>query len=206
MTTLAIHLKQLYGQFLEDINNISRDGIAIYSIVNDQTVQNDGMAIFKEDYMVGHVSALDSIAHLLLSNNLKDATITIPNPLDNSSNIDLAIKMKKASKKNVNIINNTPFINCELCINATIINSNKKYNYAKLENLKILENSVSKYLENVILNYLYTISKDYNSDVLDFEDILSKSCNTNQELEKYHWDEIYKNSYFKVKVNSNVNV
>lgn len=193
------------GQFITDINNISSNGIAIYSIVDDSTVQNDGIAIFKDDYMVGHVSALDSISHLLLTNDFEKATITITNPLDNSSKIDLSIRTKRHPKKYVNIINNTPFINCELSVNAYIISSKEKYNFAKNENIKILENAVSNYIENIVLNYLYTLSKDYKADILDFKNILSKSCYTNQDLEKYHWEEIYKNSYFNVTVNSTVN-
>lgn len=41
-----------FGQFLNDINNTTNEAIAIYTFVNDDSIQNNGLAIFKDDYMV----------------------------------------------------------------------------------------------------------------------------------------------------------
>lgn len=153
----------------------------------------------------GKTSTLDSIAHLVLTDKLEESLITIPNPFDNSSNIDLAIGIEKDTNKKVNIINSTPFISCEIFIGATIKTSGKNFDYTSPENIELVETETSKYMEKIILDYLYTLSKDYNSDVLAFKDILSQTCLTNQELENYHWDKIYKDSYFEVTVNTNIN-
>lgn len=40
------------GKFLNDINSTANEGIAIYVHVNDDSIQNTGIAIFKDDYMV----------------------------------------------------------------------------------------------------------------------------------------------------------
>lgn len=153
----------------------------------------------------GKTSSLDSIAHLLLTNKLEESLITIPNPFDPSSKIDLAIGIQKKTKKDVEIINNTPFISCELFLGATIKTSGENFDYTTTENIELIETQTSKYLEKIILDYLYTLCKEYESDVLDFQNILSKSCLTNQELENYHWESIYKDSFFKVSVNTNIN-
>lgn len=155
--------------------------------------------------MVGKISSLDSIAHSILINELEESLITIPNPLDNSSNIDLALGIQKPTEKQVNIINNTPFITCEVFVSATIKTSGKNFDYTTSENIELIEAETSKYLENIILNYLYTLSKEYEADVLGFQNILSKSCLTTQELENYHWQDIYKDSFFKVTVDTNIN-
>lgn len=153
----------------------------------------------------GKISSLDAIAHLLILDKLEETLITIPNPFDSTSNIDLALGITKNSKQRVNIINNTPFITCDFFVSATIKTSGKNFDYTTAENIAIVEEQTSKYLEKIILNYLYTLSKEYNSDVLAFKDILSRTCITNQELENYHWETIYKDSYFKVSVNTNIN-
>ena len=180
-----------FGQFLNDINNDFNDAIAIYTFVNDDSIQNSGLAIFKDDYMVGKISSLDAIAHLLVIDKLEESLISIPNPFDSSSNLDLVLGITKNSKQKVNIINNTPFITCEFFVGATIKTSGQNFDYTTTE--------------NIILDYLYTLSKEYNSDVLSFKSILSRTCATNQELENYHWEDIYKDSYFKVTVNTNIN-
>lgn len=41
-----------FAQFLTDINDQFGDGIAIYTTVTDNIIQNNGLAIFKDDYMV----------------------------------------------------------------------------------------------------------------------------------------------------------
>lgn len=41
-----------FAQFLTDINDQFGDGIAIYTTVTDDIIQNNGIAIFKDDYMV----------------------------------------------------------------------------------------------------------------------------------------------------------
>ena len=155
--------------------------------------------------MVGKISSLDSIAHLLIVDKLEESLISIPNPFDSSTKLDLAIGINKNSKQKVNIINNTPFITCEFFIGATIKTSGKNFDYTTTENIELVEKHTSKYLETAISDYLYSLSKDYNSDVLAFKNILSRSCLTNQELDKYHWEDIYKDSYFKVTVNTNIN-
>lgn len=155
--------------------------------------------------MVGKISSLDSIAHSILINQLEESLITIPNPLDNSSNIDLALGIQKPTEKQVTIINNTPFITCEVFVSATIKTSGKNFDYTTRENIELIEGETSKYLENIILDYLYTLSKEYEADVLGFQNALSKSCLTTQELENYHWQDIYKDSFFKVTVDTKIN-
>lgn len=193
-----------FDHFLSKINNSKGDASAIYTYVNDDTIQNNGLAIFKDDYMVGKVTPLHSIVNSILENKLDSALITIPNPLDSSSNIDLELSTQKLTHKEVKIINNTPYIKCEMFLNANIRTSGKTFDYTDSKNIEKVEESASEYLEKISLDYLYLLSKEYNSDVLDFENILSKSCKTNEELENYHFDKIYKDSFFDVKANINI--
>lgn len=193
--------KTTFEEFVTKVNNTLEDSVAIYTYVNNDTVQNAGLAIFKNDKMIGVVDSLDSIAHLIVSNELEEALITIPNPFENSSYIDLDIKNNKNSKIDVSMINNTPFIICNLFLHANIKTSGKKFDYTNNENIKKVEYYGKKYIENFVSNYLYKLSKNYNADVLEFQRILSQKCLTNYELQNYKFNEVFKDSYFKVKVN-----
>ena len=193
--------KTTFDEFVSKTNSNIEDCVTIYSYVNNDTVQNVGLAIFKNDKMVGTVNSLDSISHLLLSNDLLEAIITIPNPFINDSYIDLEIKNYKNSKIDVSIINNTPFITCDLFINANIKTSGKNFDYTKNENIKTVEFYAKNFLQNMISEYLYKISKIYNADVLEFQRNFSKKCFTNSELENYKFREVFKDSYFNVNVN-----
>lgn len=196
--------KTTFDEFLSKVNSKFENSVAIYTYVNNDTVQNMGIALFNGDKMIGTVDALDSISHLILTNELKEAIITIPNPFQDNSYIDLEIKNNKKSNIDVSMINNTPFITCKAYIHANIKTSGKNFDYTKMENIETVNYYATRHLENIISNYLYKISKEYDTDVLGFQKKLSKKCLTNSELENYQFNKVFKDSYFKVKVDLKV--
>lgn len=193
-------VKTTFSDLLSEINDESGDAKALYTFVSEDNIQNIGLAIFKNDYMVGHTSAMDSIAHLLLTDDLEECEITINNPFDENSKIDLEIGIMKNSDIDVEIINNTSFITCDIFITAEIASSGKHFDYTSSENIETVERATEKYLKDIITDYLYTLSKEYNSDILNFKNMYSRKCLTNQDFEKVHFDDIYKDSYFDVNV------
>ena len=193
--------KTTFEEFASKINSPIEDTVAIYTMVNDETVQNSGLAIFKDDKLVGTANALDSIAHLLLTNELKEALITIPNPFETNSYIDLEIKNNKRSKIHTNIINGTPYIVCDLFLHANIKSSGKNFDYTKPENIEIVTRYAEIFIQNITENDLYKLAKDYDTDVLEFQRNLSLKCLTNEELNNYHFKEVFKDSYFTVNPN-----
>ena len=152
----------------------------------------------------GHTSALESIAYLLLDNKLEKSSITIDNPSDENSKLDLEIGIMKNCHKDIQIINNTPYITCEFFVTGNIESSGKKFDYTKSENILKVEKSAEKYLKTLITDYLYKISREYNSDIFNFENMYTKKCLTNKELEAIHFKDIYKDSVFDVTVNVDI--
>lgn len=189
-----------FDSLFSQINNSSGDAISTYTVVEDDAIQNNGLAIFKNDYMVGSVTAMDSVAHLILTNKLEESLITIEDPFDSPEKIDLEITLQKDCDKDVQIINNTPFITCDISIGANIKSSGEHFDYVSDENIKVIEQKATQYLHDLISNYLYTLSKEYNADIFNFQNIYSKKCLTNQDLEKVHFRDIYKDSFFDVNV------
>lgn len=148
----------------------------------------------------GNAYATDSIAHLLITNQLEESIITIDNPFEENSKLDLSLGIRKNCTPSIEIINGTPFISIDFFTGASIKTSGKNFDYTSTENIKLVEEQTKKYLENLISNYLYKLSKDYDSDIFNFQSMYSKKCLTNQELEKIHFDEVYKDSFFDINV------
>ena len=193
--------KMSFEEFAMKINSPIEDCTAIYTHVDDKNVQNAGLAIFKNDKMIGNTSVLDSISQLILTNELKESLITIPSPFNTNDYIDLEIKLNKNSKINVDIINDTPFISFNVFLHANIKTSGKNFDYTNNENIKILNYYGEKYIEKMILNYLYKTAKEYNSDIIGFQKSFSKKCLTTSELKKYKFDKVFKDSFFNANVN-----
>jgi hypothetical protein len=85
-------------------------------------------------------------------------------------------------------------------VKSTIKTSGKNFDYTTSENIEIVEQKTQKYLESLISNYLYKLSKDFNADVFNFQSMYAKQCLTTEDMEKVHFKDIYKDSFFKVNV------
>ncbi len=75
-----------------------------------------GTAVFKNDKLIGELDNVETLCHLIITNKLKKATITIPNPLNHDSNISLSIHLNKQTKSHVELINGFPYIKCNVYV------------------------------------------------------------------------------------------
>ncbi len=197
-------LDSTFTNFFSKINTDQTQATAIYTVVNDDTIQNSGAAIFKDDIMVGTISPLQTISHLLITNELKSCMISIPSPFQENELVDLNLKKCTGSKMEVDLINQTPYISIDLPIKGSINSSGEAFDYTIPENITLVEEAANKYLERLIKEYLYTISKQYNSDTVGFGGMLASKFLTTDEFNKIEWNKIFKDSFFTVKVDTHI--
>lgn len=165
------------------------------------SIENCGIAVFKESKMVGELSSMDAICNLIVSNKLQTCTLSIPSPFNDSSVIDLNIALNKKSKSKVTILNDSPFIEVSVHLNAKIYSIDNSSNYFSKENLGKIQETASGYVSNYLYKYLYKTSKDFNTDINNFYGVAIKKYRTWQDWENLNWNSIYRNSFFKVNVN-----
>ncbi len=194
-----------FGDFFESLHNESIEPIAVYTIISDDTVQPAGIAIFKNEFMVTHVDSLSTIVHSMCINKLDSTTITLDNPFDEDSFVDLDIELYKDTKVSVDIINGSPFITIDVYPKGSIRSSGSVFNYINSDNIKKLESASNSYFSNIIKEYLYSLTKEYNTDVIGFKSVCQAQYLTEDEFEKIHWDEIFQDSFFKVNVKTEIN-
>lgn len=174
------------------------------SFTKNSGAENLGLAIFKDDKLVGEASAIDALCHLIVTNNLKTGLISIPNPFDQSSSIDLAIYKHKNTKKNVEFINNSPYITVDAYVDARVLSVSGNSESLTDENISIIEEGINLYLKDKISEYLYKTSIDFNSDVCGFGRYAINKFLTTEDWDNYNWLDNYKNSIFKINVESSV--
>lgn len=194
-----------FSSFLSNINNDQTQATAIYTIVTEDSVQNSGLAVFKDDKMVGTLSPFHTIAHLIIEDDLESCIITIDNPMNKKAKIDLNLQKLKSSDIDIELINGTPIIEINLFVQATIASSGEEFDYTSISNINAVEKATNEYLEKITKEYLYLISKDYNSDIVGFYGYLASKYLTTDQFDKVHWNEIFKDSYFNVNISTRVN-
>ena len=130
-------------------------------------IKNQGLAIFKDDKLIGEISREETLCYMLVSGKLKDAVINIPSPFEDADYVSLNISSVH-SKNKVEIKNGTPFITCNISLSARVLSSTKTSNYLSKENSLALEYATNSYLNANITDFLYKTSKELKSDFIGF--------------------------------------
>ena len=198
-------IQSTFGDFFQALDNDYYNPSCIYASVNKNTVQTNGIAIFKQATMIGHIDVSNSISHLIVTNDLETCTITIDNPFEENEKLDLEISLYKNTDINIDIINGSPLITLTIYPEGTIKSSGSIFNFINSNNIKSVEHATTNYLEKILKDYLYIISKKYNSDIVGFKGIYQSTFLTKEEFDKIHWDKIFKDSYFKINLNTKIN-
>ena len=130
-------------------------------------IKNQGLAIFKDDKLIGEISREETLCYMLVSGKLKDAVINIPSPFEDADYVSLNISSVH-SKNKVEIKNGTPFVTCNISLSARVLSSTKASNYLSKENSLALEYATNSYLNANITDFLYKTSKELKSDFIGF--------------------------------------
>ena len=164
-------------------------------------IENMGIAVFKSDKLVGTLSAEETLAHLLLTNQLKSCNISIPDPDDESKKIDLFLTSNHTAKIQVSILNGTPFVKSHLTVNAKLASvdalSKDTTPESSEQRLKKIEESAEHYLETLLSNYCYKTAKEFHSDIAGFGRHAIQNFKTSDEFDEYDWLNHYQDTFFE---------
>lgn len=186
-------------------SNIDVQSRSLVSHPDESAVETLGLAVFNHDKLVGTLSANQTMAYQLITNNFNYCTLNMPSPFSKDETLDLYLSTLKNPKIKVRIVNGSPFVEVNLYITTRLLSFNSN-NISTLteENLYIIKNSVTKYLEEQVYDYFDTTSKKLNSDIAGIGRYAAKNFRTAEEWESYNWLENYKNCTFKVNVDISI--
>lgn len=173
-------------------------------ISGETSVETMGLVVFNGDKLVGELTGLESICHLIISSKLANAQIRIPSPIEQLNYIDLYIELDKKTKNSVLLTNSSPYITSNIKISARIQSMNSNIDLDDKDIIAKIETYAEKYLEHQIYNYLYKTSKELNADIDNFGLFALKYFSTASDLEEYNWNHHYKDSFFNINVDVNL--
>jgi len=188
------------SEFFYSINMKTCPAIATYATVTEETIQNTGISIFKDDKFLSSLSVLDSISYSLLADRLEGATITLKNPVFQDSLIDVQIKTVKKPSFSCELVNNYPYIRIALKMEYSILSTAIGIDISDVNENQVLENAINQYLQEMVSSFLYEVYHKYELDLCNFRNEFSSNYLTLEDFNKIHWEEILKDSYFNVTV------
>ena len=173
-------------------------------IETETGVENMGIAVFKNDRLVGELDGMEALCHLIVVNDFESATISVPNPYNKNSSLSLYISSSKAPKIDVKLINGTPYIKCNFDISGYILSLDENMNYSDENTMKVIDECVNLFLEQNIASYLYKTSKEYKTDIGNFGRYVIGNYTTWNDWIESDWLFNYQNAFFDVNVETNI--
>ena len=167
-------------------------------------VESFGTAVFYNDKLIGELSGIETIYHLMVMNKFESCTISVPNLKETNSNIDLRLFKQKKPKIKVDIINEAPHISVELFLQGYGLSLDSTIDYSSNDSLKNINLYAENFLEKEVTNYLNKTSQEFNSDIDGFGKKAISKYLTIGDWNNSNWLENYKNSDFEVKVHVNI--
>lgn len=157
-----------------------------------------GIAIFKDDRLVGEIKNDQIISHLLLLGELKKVNIDIEDIEDKSKTTVVKARQREMPQIKVEIKNNIPKINILIRLECDLITSGSEIDYTDKENKDKLSTSIKEKLNRDMHVYLSKIAKDFKADAIGFGKYYRKEVLTLKELNNIKWEYVFPNSEFNV--------
>ena len=176
------------------------------SVTGKRGTENFGIAVFDKDVLCGELTAIESMCHLLITNELDSCIVSIDNPVskEKSPKMELHIFPSKKSEVKLDIKDNKPYISIKLSLEADIMTLDKGIDYETNEVISKISNATKNYLKEQMNNYLNKVSKEYNVDIDHFCTKGPAHFSTISEWEKFNWNEKFKDAVFDVGVDIDV--
>lgn len=166
--------------------------------------ENIGIAAFKEDKLVGELSAIDTISYLCVKNHISRFLISVPDPINSGKYLDIYLNPIIPTKVKLDTSTSSPYIKLTAGFMGRIYSMSNNAKYLEPDVLEAISESCNKYLESAFSEYLYKTAKEFETDINGFGKYALKNFFTTEEYTNYNWPENYKNSFFDVKVNTSV--
>lgn len=166
--------------------------------------ENLGTAVFKDDRLVGELTALETMCLSIIRGDVNSFLISIKDPQDEQEKIDLMLYVEKEPKIKVDIVNNTPYVSINLKFTGRIYSMRQDLKYLDASTLDLVSESASNYMTDILTQYLYKTSIEFKSDINDIGKYALSKFLTIQEFKKFDWNNNYTNSAFKVSVNTQI--
>ena len=177
-------------------------GIDESPITGERETQNIGLAVFKNAELVGELNAIETICFLNLKESVDSFLVSIPDPQEANSKIDIYLTPNTTHNIDVDFVNGAPYVKMKLEFSGKIYSMSRDSQYLNIDVLNSISNSCNNYLESQFSSYLYKTSTVFESDINGLGSFALSKFSTTTEFDNYNWLNNYKNCTFDVEVNT----
>lgn len=192
----------IYSDLLQNEDSSTKSNES--TISGKRGSENIGLAVFKDDKLVGELDALECLSYLNMRNESKNFFISIPNPENSDDYLDLYLSPVHQTTVNVDTSNGAPYIKIKTFYYARIYSMDSAARYLDNAVLNSISESCNSYLESTFSDYLYKTSREFKSDINGFGKYALSKFWTYEDFYNYNWNDNYKDATFDIDVNTTV--
>ncbi|UUV27387.1 MULTISPECIES: Ger(x)C family spore germination protein [Lysinibacillus] len=159
-----------------------------------------GLAIFKEDKLLGYLDEYDSKSLNYLNNQIKSTIEIISCP--SKGELSTEITQSKTKTKGV-IIDGKPTIQINMNVVQNVAEVNCDIDLTTLKTIDWINNQTEEHIQKNVEKVLNTLQENYQADVLGFGEAIHRADPKEWKKIKNDWHAIYPDLEVTVKVNVN---
>ena len=160
-------------------------------------IQNDNLAVFKEDKLVGWLTEKESRGYSDITNSVKTTVTSISCPEEGKATIEV-IQFNSDVKGNIN--KGKPEVDITIKTEGNVGAVECEINLTETGTISELEKIYEKELTEIINETFDTLQKQYKSDIFGFGEAIHRSNPKEWNKLKENWDEEFSNLTVNVKV------
>lgn len=173
-------------------------------------IQVGGMAIFKDEKMIGKLSYDETAYCLMLTDGVNtyntslDENILSDNANNNqSSSTNVSVTQTSKAKIKVDTKNDKPRIDITVPLNIIVLDTPAgEYDYLDSNYISSIKKKVREVLDKRMQNYIDKIQKEYNADINELYKYSRKNFLSVKEYDEYNFKEKFKDA----KINVNLDI
>jgi spore germination protein KC len=166
----------------------------------DEAGELMGLAVFAGDKMVGELDGEESMLYLMVTGQLNEGSITLPDPKVPDNYVAINVRQSRKPQKKVDLSGDNPKIHVKIQLEGDFFTIQSGHNYESLAAMPGFEQAASEFVKKDLEYLLNKTASEYKSDICGFGEEARKQFLTIDEWEAYKWLEKYSDSTFDVEV------
>ncbi|ATP40273.1 spore gernimation protein [Solibacillus sp. R5-41] len=180
--------------------NLGIDKTNVERVETPVLLKFTGLAIFKEDKLLGYIDEYESKSFNYLNDNIKSTIEIISCP----SGGELTTEITQSKTKTKGIIKNSqPTINISIDIVQNVAEVKCDIDLSEIKMMDWINNQTEKYIKKNITHVLEILQENYQADVLGFGEAIRRADPKEWKKISDNWQTIYPEVEVNVKVNVN---
>ncbi len=164
-----------------------------------------GTAVFKVDKMVGIINGQETRYLMMMRGAFKSGVFSIVDPFDQDLTVGLAVRQARAPKYRTDIDEDgNVAVDLEIFLEPEIISIKSGINYEEPETKPVLEEAISRYIEEECLRLISRTQEEFGSDIFGFGRYVKHNFWTEQSWEEFDWLSRYPDAQVSVTVNNRI--